>query len=111
MTEILFIPSQSALQVKSRFLAIMSHEIRTPLTGTIGALELLSETPLTTDQRDLVQTASLCGEQLQVVINDILDHSRLEENKLALETRSFSLHDAIEVRIHNSVVVVCLFIC
>jgi signal transduction histidine kinase len=90
---------QSALQVKSRFLAIMSHEIRTPLTGTIGALELLSETPLTPEQRDLVQTASLCGEQLHVVINDILDHTRLEENKLSLEISNFSLHDALEVRV------------
>jgi len=76
---------EEALQVKGRFLATMSHEIRTPLTGISGALNLLSTSKLTQEQRDLVRIIDVCGQQLLVVINDVLDLSKMEENKLQLE--------------------------
>jgi len=76
---------EEALQVKGRFLAIMSHEMRTPLTGLTGALHLLAETKLDEEQRELTNISEVCGEQLLVVINDVLDLSKMEENKMTLE--------------------------
>jgi len=58
---------EDALEVKGRFLATMSHEVRTPLTGIIGSIELLAETPMNQDQRDLVNIIKVCGEQVQTV--------------------------------------------
>ncbi len=63
----------------------------------MGTLTILSDEPnLTKDQRNLVNDAQICGEQLLVVINDILDLSMMEENKTKLESIPFSLHSAIE---------------
>eukprot|EP01114_Cavostelium_apophysatum_P020422 TRINITY_DN6839_c0_g1_i1.p1 TRINITY_DN6839_c0_g1~~TRINITY_DN6839_c0_g1_i1.p1 ORF type:complete len:693 (-),score=231.02 TRINITY_DN6839_c0_g1_i1:46-1938(-) len=87
---------EQALQVKTRFLAIMSHEIRTPLSGVMGMLSLLSDTNLSPQSREMVKTAHICGEQLMTVINDILDLSKMEENKVDLERLPFSLRNAIE---------------
>lgn len=55
-------------------------------------MELLGETLLTTEQQTLLSTARTCGEQLFVVINDILDFARIQENKVVLEDNMFSLH-------------------
>jgi len=85
-----------ALQVKQRFLAIMSHEIRTPLSGMIGCLTLLSSTLLNCEQDELVRMGKVCGEQLLVVINDILDLSKMEENKMSIETATFNFRHALE---------------
>jgi len=76
---------EEALEVKGRFLAIMSHEMRTPLTGLSTAITLLSESTLTPDQQELTKIAGVCGDQLMVVINDVLDLSKMEENKMTLE--------------------------
>jgi len=87
---------QEALQVKGRFLAIMSHEMRTPLTGLIGALHLLSETKLNEEQRELTNIAEVSGSQLLVVINDILDLSKMEEKKMTLEKVPVELAKILE---------------
>jgi len=76
---------EEALQVKGRFLAVMSHEMRTPLTGLTTALSLLSESSLTSDQQELTKISGVCGDQLLVVINDVLDLSKMEENRMTLE--------------------------
>ncbi len=77
--------AQAATQAKSAFLAVMSHEIRTPLNGVIGTTDLLAETRLDPLQREHLDTIRLCSESLLVLINDILDLSKIEAGQLTLE--------------------------
>ncbi|MEQ1671694.1 MAG: response regulator, partial [Hyphomicrobium sp.] len=85
----------SASEAKSRFLSTMSHEMRTPLNGVIGALELISKTPLSEDQAQLVNIAGQSSDALLVHINDVLDFSKLEAGKLELDSKPFNLRRMI----------------
>jgi PAS domain S-box-containing protein len=88
--------SEKASKTRSDFLALMSHEIRTPMNGVIGMTGLLLESMLTESQKEYVNTIRLSGEQLLVIINDILDFTKIESEKLELENQPFDLRECIE---------------
>lgn len=78
-------------KLKSDFLASMSHEIRTPMNAVLGLTTLLKETSLNTDQKDYVVTIQRSAKSLLTLINDILDHSKIEAGKLDITNAPFSL--------------------
>ena len=86
---------EEAAKAKSIFLANVSHELRTPLNGVIGMSELLKETPLNDDQKEFANSIRVCADTLLIVINDILDYSKLEAGKLKLYYSPLNLKETI----------------
>ncbi|MDO0825226.1 response regulator [Desulfosporosinus nitroreducens] len=88
--------AEAANIAKSQFLANMSHEIRTPMNGIIGYIELLSAMPLEREQASYLAEVKASTDALLLLINDILDYSKIEAGKLLIETIPFNLHRLVE---------------
>ncbi|HLJ85174.1 MAG TPA: ATP-binding protein [Candidatus Angelobacter sp.] len=85
--------AEAANQAKSDFLANVSHEMRTPMNGIIGMTDLAMSTGLTPEQHELLSLAKVSADSLLVVINDILDYSKMEASKLLLHPGPFVLSE------------------
>jgi two-component system sensor histidine kinase RpfC len=88
--------AEEANKAKSHFLANMSHEMRTPLNGVIGASDLILETPLNAEQKDLVVTLRNSGHILLKLVENVLDLSKIESGKLVAEIADFDLHRMVK---------------
>lgn len=88
--------AEMAAVTKSDFLANMSHEIRTPMNGILGAINLLKDSELSTSQKDLAKIISTSCQSLLHVINGILDLSKLDSDKMDLDSRSMKVNDLVE---------------
>jgi PAS domain S-box-containing protein len=85
-----------ASNMKSAFLATISHEIRSPMNGVLGMNQLLLDTELDPDQRELADQVSRSGELMLDLVSDILDISKIEAGKLAMDVDDYALREAIE---------------
>lgn len=88
--------AETASKIKSEFLADMSHEVRTPLNGVIGFINLLQKTNLSQKQLEYVTTIQKSANNLLLIINDILDISKIEAGKLRIDRMLFDIRECVE---------------
>ena len=88
--------AEAATRAKSQFLANMSHELRTPMSGVIGMLDLALSGDLEAEQKEFIEVARSSADSLVRILNDILDLTKIESGKLAIEEKPFSLRRCVE---------------
>ena len=95
--------TKEASRAKGEFLANMSHEIRTPLNGVVGMIDLTLRSSLSNAQRENLLSAKTCANDLLQIINDILDYSKLENKKMAVESINLDLYEMLSMveRVHS----------
>ncbi len=87
---------RAANAAKSHYLAFLTHEIRTPLNGLVGSVELLKQDPVLPEQRNQIRILEHSAQNLLQLVDNVLDHSRLEAGGLALELQPVTLPDFVE---------------
>ncbi|NGZ03937.1 MAG: hypothetical protein CV090_12915, partial [Nitrospira sp. WS238] len=87
--------AEESARAKSTFLATMSHELRTPMNGVLGCTQLLKDSSLTDQQRELIETMHRSADALLTLVNDILDFSKIEAGKMTLEVADVNLRALI----------------
>lgn len=87
--------AEESTRAKGIFLATMSHELRTPMNGVLGCTQLLKDTSLTDQQRELIETMHRSADALLTLVNDILDFSKIEAGKMTLEVANVNLRSLI----------------
>lgn len=102
--------AEMAIYAKDSFLANMSHEIRTPLNAIIGFADLIATSQLNATQKEYIQNVQTAGENLMLIINDILDLSKIESGNLMIDSHPFNLkktlkhtYDLLKVKIKGDI--------
>ncbi|HWE44537.1 MAG TPA: ATP-binding protein [Caulobacteraceae bacterium] len=88
--------ADAANKAKSAFLGVISHELRTPMNGVLGAAQLLSATRLDGTQKEYVSIVRNSGDNLLALLNDILDLTKIEADRMALEAIEIDVHEIVE---------------
>ena len=93
--------AEAANEAKSKFLAIMSHEIRNPLNAVVGMTRMLNDAGITGPNKKLIENIKTSSDHLLLIINDVLDFSKIESGEMLLEETSFNVQDVLE-RVYNA---------
>ena len=98
--------AKKTVEIKQNFLANMSHEIRTPLTGIEGMAHILAQTPMSDQQKDYLETILISTQNLRMIINQVLDYSKIEAGKMPVQQICFPTQELVD-RLRHLLVSLC----